>query len=252
MTNFEQGEKNLKTHSESAVVDKNTVTTLEEFLQTDGKIITNFAANDKWPNIDGTFEFVPNPVLDRRPMQNFFVQIKGTHDYTELSDGGIKYSLRSLAFPAFINREVTLDPGILFVVLNPNIRKQKRVFWKYMSIEFINSIDFSKKSCTITFSAEEEIFNTDESADSFCRHLIDIVNQHSFVKKLESIEYTEADVIKAIKLCDEQITECIDRLDIYNDTRDNVSKRILNRLNELCIATLLINSLKKEIGRAHV
>ena len=47
MTNFEQGEKNLKTHSESAVVDKNTVTTLEEFLQTDGKIITNFAANDK-------------------------------------------------------------------------------------------------------------------------------------------------------------------------------------------------------------
>lgn len=245
MTNFEQGEKNLKTHSESAVVDKNTVTTLEEFLQTDGKIITNFAANDKWPNIDGTFEFVPNPVLDRRPMQNFFVQIKGTHDYTELSDGGIKYSLRSLAFPAFINREVTLDPGILFVVLNPNIRKQKRVFWKYMSIEFINSIDFSKKSCTITFSAEEEIFNTDESADSFCRHLIDIVNQHSFVKKLESIEYTEADVIKAIKLCDEQITECIDRLDIYNDTRDNVSKRILNRLNELCIATLLINSLKK-------
>ena len=66
MTNFEQGEKNLKTHSESAVVDKNTVTTLEEFLQTDGKIITNFAANDKWPNIDGTFEFVPNPVLDRQ------------------------------------------------------------------------------------------------------------------------------------------------------------------------------------------
>lgn len=243
--NLQIGQKNIKTHSKSAVVDKNTVITLEEFLQSNGKIITNFTANDKWPNIDGTFEFVPNPDLDRRPMQNFFVQIKGTHDYTELEDGGIKYNLKSLAFPAFIDREVTLDPGILFVVLNPNIREKKRVFWKYMSTEFINTIDFSKKSYTITFSANEEIFNTDESVDNFCESLVDIINQHSFANKLESMEYTETEVIRLINLCDQQITESIDRLDIYNDTRDNVSKRILNRLNELCIATLLINSLKK-------
>ncbi len=54
----------------------------------------------------------------------FVVQIKGTHDYTE-SDGVISYSLKSLAFPAYIAYEVTADPGILFIVLNPDVRGEK-------------------------------------------------------------------------------------------------------------------------------
>ena len=93
--------------------------------------------------------------MSRKPEQNFFVQIKGTHTYTE-KDGGIKYLLKSLAFPAFMRYRVTLDPGILFVVINPDERGYERVFWKYMSIDFLHSLDFNKESATIYFTADEE------------------------------------------------------------------------------------------------
>ena len=135
-------EKHIKTHTERSAEDVAAVTTLESFLNSNGRINCEFSKNDKKPNIDGFFELVPDPDLNRRPTQTFFVQIKGTHNFTE-KDGVVKYSLRSLAFPAFIAQNVTLDPGILFVVLNPDVRGEKRVFWKYMSAGVINSIDFN-------------------------------------------------------------------------------------------------------------
>ena len=90
-------ERHVKTHSQRSDEDRSAVTILETFLRANGKISTNFSKEDKWPNIDGTLEFVENPLITRRPKQNFFVQIKGTHLYTE-TDNGIKYSLKSLAF----------------------------------------------------------------------------------------------------------------------------------------------------------
>ena len=54
------------------------------------------------------------------------------------------------------------------------------------------------------------------------------------------------EVRRIITRCDVDISESIDRLDIYNDTRDNVSQRILNRLYDLCVSALLLNSLSKE------
>ena len=134
-------ERHLKTHTERSAEDDSAISTIEFFFRSDGKINTNFAKNDKWPNTDGTFEFVPNPDVDRRPKHSFIVQVKGTHNYTEIN-GEIKYSLKSLAFPAFIATDVTLDPGLLIVVLNPDIRGKERIFYKYMSVEFINGIDF--------------------------------------------------------------------------------------------------------------
>ena len=122
-------EKHIKTHSVRSVEDCDAVTVLNSFLRSDGKINKNFSCNDKWPNIDGTFEFVSNPVISRRPEQNFVVQIKGTHQCNE-TNGIFKYALKSLAFPATIYCRETFDPGILFVVLNPDKRGSERVFWK--------------------------------------------------------------------------------------------------------------------------
>ena len=107
--------------------DRAAVTTLETFLTSAGKINTSFSSDDKWPNHDGYFEFVSNPSLSRSPDQNFVVQIKGTHCFNE-TNGTISYSLTSLAFPAYIADEVTADPGILFVVLNPDVRGKKEYF----------------------------------------------------------------------------------------------------------------------------
>ena len=148
--------KHISTHAIHSAEDKAAVSTLETYLISNGRINTNFSCDDKWPNHDGTFEFVSNPDIARWPKQNFSVQIKGTHNVTE-KDGVISYSLKSLAYPAYIASEVTADPGILFLVVNPNIRGEERVFWKYLSSTLISNIDFSKGSCTIKFEKADEI-----------------------------------------------------------------------------------------------
>ena len=57
---------------------------------------------------------------------------------------------------------MTLDPGILFIVLNPKETERQRIFWKYMSPDFISKIDFSKSSMTIKFNKEYELLLTDD------------------------------------------------------------------------------------------
>lgn len=244
-------ERHIKTHSVHSVEDQDAVNVLNTFLRSNGKINTNFSCNDKWPNTDGTFEFVSNPDMSRRPEQNFFVQIKGTHLCNDIN-GVFKYSLKSLAFPASIYCRETFDPGILFVVLNPDDRGNERVFWKYMSVEFLNSINFKKNSATISFSPDEEILNTNESIDAFCKMLETIIDHHAFVIKLSEKDFSKNDMEKVIINCNEQITESIDRMDVLNVTRDDVSKRILTQLNDLCTATLLLNTLTKRLEKANL
>lgn len=244
-------EKHIKTHSVHSVEDCDAIAVLETFLRSNGKINTNFSSNDKWPNTDGTFEFVPNPEISRRPEQNFFVQIKGTHLCNE-AKGIFKYCLKSLAFPATIYCRETFDPGILFVVLNPDNRGTERVFWKYMSVDLLNSIDFEKDSVTISFLPDEEILNTNESIDAFCKTLEAIINHHSFVIKLSDKDCSRRDMEKVVKVLDEQITESIDKMDILNVTRDDVSKRILTQLNDLCTATLVLNAIASGLEVANL
>ena len=234
-------EKHIKTHTERSAEDKAAVSTLEFFFRSNGRINPLFASNDKWPNTDGTFEYVADPDVSRRPKQNFFVQIKGSHSYKE-DNGRIKYSLQSLGFPATMAMDVTLDPGILFIVLNPDERGSERVFWKYMSVDYINSIDFSKGSTTVAFEAEEEIFNTDESIIDFCKKLDRIIEHHSFVNKLSSIQLNLDDIKRIVMACDRSIVRSIDTIESLGATRDEISQDILPRLNDLCGAALLQNS----------
>lgn len=235
--------KHIRTHTERSVDDQSAVSVLKTFLRSNGKINSHFSEGDKWPNTDGTFEFVSNPSISRRPMQNFIVQIKGTHQCSE-EDGIVKYQLQSLAFPAFIYDEVTLDPGILFVVLNPNNRDKERVFWKYISVEFLASIDFFKGSKVINFTLDDEIKNTDESVENFCGKLEHISTHHSFVKKIENRHYSENDIMKIIKVRNQAIVENINRMDCINTTRDDVSKMMLMYLEDMCKSALLLNAIK--------
>lgn len=236
-------EKHIKTHTERSDDDRAAVSVLETFLRSSGRINPAFSTGDKWPNHDGTFEFVPNPNISRKPKQAFYVQIKGTRNYSE-KDGNIKYSLKDLAFPAFICNKVSFDPGILFVVLNPSDRGNERVFWKYMSVDFLNSIDFAKDSTTISFQTEEEILNSNDGILMFCDRLEKIIEHHSFVNQLERHTYSEDEVKRIIRACDKEITDSIERLDMLNPNRDNVSKRILTRLNDLCVSALLLNAIR--------
>lgn len=242
-------EEHVSTHTKNSVTDIATVTTIKNLFKSDSKVIPDFSEYDKWPNIDGRFEFVPNPDLSRKPEHTFVVQIKGTTDYTE-EDGIVKYSLKSLAFPAFMHQRRTLDPGILFVVLDPENLDCERVFWKYMSVDFLNSINYEQKSITIAFKPEEEIKRNPESRDAFYRKLEHIMVHHSFVSNLEENELSSDEIKRTITLCDEEICESIDRMELYNATRDDVSRRILNRLYILCTSALLLNLLRLGFSRA--
>ena len=244
--------RHIKTHTIRSDEDRSAVSVLQSFLRSNGKLNWSFASDDKWPNHDGTFEFVPDPDISRAPQQAFYVQIKGTSSNYSEKDGIMKYSLTDLAFPAFMCDKVSFDPGILFVVLNPEDKGNERIFWKYMSEGFLNSIDFNKNSTTIAFSHEEEILYSDESVYKFCDKIEEIVERHSFISNLERNSYTEAEVKNIIQVCDEEITESIDKLDILNQNRDNISKRILTRLNDLCISALLLNAMHSGYQRPSI
>ena len=240
--NSELYRRHISTHSERSAEDRAAVSALETFLTSDGKINTNFSCDDKWPNHDGTFEFVSEPEISRCPEQNFIVQIKGTHNYKEV-DGIISYSLTSLAFPAFIASDVTADPGILFIVLNPDVRGKKRVFWKYLSPSFIQSIDFEKNSTTIKLSSEDEIEDTDESVNMFCHKLQKITEMHLFLSKLDKDNLRKEDAVKIIETRCEDISLEIDRISDGNKSRDYISRRIVNGLYDLCYAVLVLNAI---------
>lgn len=235
--------KHIATHTERSAEDRSAVSYLETVLNPEGRINTSFASDDKWPNHDGTFEYVSNPDISRQPEQNFVVQIKGTHSYTE-SNGVISYCLKSLAFPAYIAYEVTADPGILFIVLNPDIRGERRIFWKYISPSFIKNINFKQSSVTIKLYPRDEIKDTDESIDSFCNKLDQVVDTHLFLSKLDNECLTKEDALKIIHYKCEEISMEIDSVSKKTELRDFISRKIVKGLYDLCYSVLILNAVK--------
>lgn len=240
----EQLERHIKSHTERSSDDRDAVSTLENFLKSGGKINYDFSCGDKWPNTDGMFELVPDPNRSRQPKQRFAVQIKGTNHARFSKDGILKYQLQSLAFPAYVAREITLDPSILFLVIDPGKRHHERIFWKYISPQFLASIDFSKDSTIIDFTADDEIEDSDEGIDLFIEKLNHIADTHSYVKQLESREYEKDDVVKLINARCESVSEAIQTGTLLHDTRDRISRKILTELEDLCKGTLLLNGLR--------
>lgn len=237
-------ERHLKRHTARSKDDYDAVATLESFFRSGGRLHPLFERGSTEPNTDGRFELVPDPSRSEKPVRNFFVQIKGTNAEWKERDGFILYRLRDLAFPAYILKEVTLDPGLLIVVFGAGKRGQERVFWKYLSPKTLGEIDFSQDSAVIAFSPEEELKNTDESVAAFAEKLEKISEVHSFIKLLDNRPFSKEDAIGVLTACNGEITEAIDRLDVLNDTRDNVSRRMLTRLDDLCTAALLLHAVK--------
>lgn len=243
MKQKEHIERHIATHTVHSAEDRSAVSFLESVLNPGGRICTSFSSDDKWPNHDGFFEYVSNPDISKSPKQNFIVQIKGTHNFSE-KNGVVSYCLKSLSFPAFIAKEVTADPGILFVVLNPDIREGQRIFWKAMSKSFLSDIDFEKESKIIKFSPEDEIKNTDESIELFCEKLNGIIDTHLFLNKLNSDDLEQEDVLNIIEYQCNEISCFIEDLHDSPQYRDEVSRRIVRDLNDLCYATLILNAYK--------
>ncbi len=243
MENDNSIERHIKTHSEKSVEDKAAVSSLEDVFSHDGKIITGFTANDKWPNHDGHFEYVKNPNISRQPVQEFIVQIKGTNNVCE-KDGEISYSLRSLAFPAFMKKEVSANPGILFLVVNPNSRNQRRYFWKYMSEIFLKSIDFSKDSTTIKFDSNDEILDTEDGINIFCKKLDNVIKNHLFIKELSSRIVDPEDAKKSVIQFTRNVNNLIEDISKNKDSKYEYLSQIIICLRYICCGCLILNASK--------
>ncbi|SFP71346.1 UvrD-like helicase C-terminal domain-containing protein [Butyrivibrio proteoclasticus] len=235
--------KNISTHCQREEEDIAAVNSLEYNIAQGGRIFPAFSSCDKWPNHDGTFELVPNPDVSRRPEQVFMVQIKGTSNYRE-DDGKIRYILNSLAFPAFIADEVTSDPGILFIVLDPLEHGKERFFWKHISPSFIGEIDFSKGSKTIYLSKEDEIQCSPEGIESFCKKLVQIAENHLFIKKLDTQLISKDEAEEIVRVRCHEISKCIMEEGNDSERRDDLSRKIVNQLNDLCYAALILEAIK--------
>lgn len=244
MTRKELIEQHIKTHTVTEEMDKQAVSFLEYNLNKNGKIRTDFSDNDKWPNHDGTFEYIEDPNVSRIPHQNFFVQIKGTDNYKENGDV-ISYQLKSLGFPAYIANDVTLDPGILFIVLNPKETERQRIFWKYMSPDFISKIDFSKASMTIKFNKEDELLLTDDGYNKFYKKLGEIADNNLFIKKLDSNEISCENALKIIKSHSEDISSYIDNYKVTGELKSSISRKIYSHLMDICYSALILNAYSK-------
>lgn len=234
--------EHISTHSEKSQEDIAAVNTLRFFLLSEGRVISDFDENDKWPNHDGTFEYVSNPEISRVPKKAFYVQIKGTTCYTIGENGNIHYQLKSLAFPAFIANDVTSDPGILFVVLNPETRGKERVFWKYMSPAFLAQIDFKKKSRVIEFLPEDELLPTNEGVDNFCNKIERITRDFLFLQKLDKDNMRYDDLLKIIEFRCKEIDSLIEQMAINPKLRDQISRQILPSLTDLCYSVMMLNA----------
>lgn len=51
-----------------------------------------------------------------------------------------------------------------------------------MSPSFLENINFNNNSMTISFTKEDELFNTDESVNNFANKLLEISKKHTFLK----------------------------------------------------------------------
>lgn len=72
------------------------------------------------------------------------------------------------------------------------------------------------------------------------------VDFHLFLRKLNKDNLRKEDAIKIVQTRCEDISLEIDRIKNENRTRDNISRRIVNGLYDLCYAVLVLNAISLE------
>jgi len=137
---------NIGRHTEGVFIESNGNIILKRKLTSNKRISCFFSENDKTPNTDGFFELIDEKGV---PQKRFNVQIKTTN---ELKNG--KYSLDTKILN-YVFSKISIDPTFLFVV----DLKSENILYRYISIDFLLSIDFDKKkNITLDFN-NDEIFD---------------------------------------------------------------------------------------------
>lgn len=113
-----------------------------------------------------------------------------------------------------------------------------------MSPSFLRTINFEQSSSTIKFYPEDEIKDIDESIDIFCKKLDKVIDTYMFLKKLDNEYLTKKDALEIIHYRCKEISGEIDYLSENADLRDNISRKIVRSLYDLCYSVLVLNAVK--------
>lgn len=135
---------------------------LKDLLHLHSEMFGHFAELDKTPNTDGYFDILKREDNKSVPIGKFEVQIK-TLDYdysnsnTTQNCSKYKYSCDTKIFNV-VKEAITLNPCMLFMV----DVKTRRVFYKYVSLEYVLSLDIKdEKNKMVYFGDEDEITDID-------------------------------------------------------------------------------------------
>lgn len=155
---------NLGGYDENSFYDSNGVAYLTRFLQQEHGIKGIIQSDDKIPNLDGTIQLL-EWISEKRaiPKQIFHVQVKTMNSGYENANrvhhrSQYKYPVDTKVFNV-VKENITFDPVLLFLV----DEKKEKVFWRYVSVDFVMSLDLNdEEKKTIYFSDSDLISNLTE------------------------------------------------------------------------------------------
>jgi len=155
---------NLGGYDRNSFYDSNGVAYLTRFLQQEHRIKGIIQSDDKIPNLDGTIQLLEWISKKRAiPRQIFHVQVKTmNHGYENTNKNHhrsqYKYSVDTKVFNV-VKENITFDPVLLFLV----DEKKEKVFWRYVSVDFVMSLDLhDEENKTIYFNDSDLISNLTE------------------------------------------------------------------------------------------
>lgn len=144
---------NLGKDTENDFKESKSVTIIREQMEKNNKIKVRTNEADKIPNLDGKIMILDDNSMERITVE---VQIKTLpSDYYQ--NNPYKYLCDTKAFNV-VKYNVTFNPVIILLV----DENSEKIYWKYLSKEYVNSLNIeNQKSKTIYFS-EKDIFIEEE------------------------------------------------------------------------------------------
>jgi hypothetical protein len=206
---------NIGRHTENVFIESNGNIILRRKLTSNKKISCFFSENDKTPNTDGFFELIDEQGV---PIKRFNVQIKTTND---LKNG--KYSLDTKILN-YVFGKISVDPTFLFVIdLN-----SENILYRYLSIEYLLSIDFDKKKNITLDFGNDKIFDI----NTFEKEIYKIKEEHDRL---------------VLNKGSEDISEIQEAIQYLNDTLSAIPKVIDTLIPNLYRVGIATSNLEKVI-----
>ncbi len=153
--------RNIGGYDKNSFYDSTGITFLTQFLQKNHTIKALLQSDDKIPNLDGTIQLLKKATASKSiPAQIFHVQVKTLNsNYVNKNKNKnisqYKYSIDTKVFNV-VKNNITSDPVLLFLVDTKN----NKVFYLYISMEFIFNLDIKEETNkTIYFNDSNMITN---------------------------------------------------------------------------------------------